>query len=154
MDLINNDLRIQQLISADTSAAPSEIYQVFSDGSAEFIYGNELLPTRKRDITFQDLPDSKEHDAFMAGCKNDQFASLYTVGEKSQLFTFVWSPDVARSVSYSHISEELQVLCIHDSVLDPDEVLKRTTVIVKRDDSTAFPVLQSWLNAHVQARTY
>ncbi|WP_283428089.1 PAS domain-containing sensor histidine kinase [Shimia sagamensis] len=145
--------KIEQLVEADISAAPSQIYTVMNDGSLRLVYG-QATSLQKLTLPLQVLRAPQEKQmSFLLGCHEGQFMSLFAPGRGTDLLAFIWQAETTKSISYSQHAAESEIKCVSGSFEELNENSSDSSVVVLRDTDPSTPALQSWLGASVQAQT-
>lgn len=145
--------KIEQLVEADTSAAPSHVYTVMNDGSLRLIYG-QATSLQELTLPVQVLRDTQEKQmSFLLGCHEGQFMSLFAPGRGGNLLAFIWQAETAKSISYSQHATASEIKCVSGSFEELNGNSSDISVVVLRDTDPSIPALRSWLGASVQAQT-
>lgn len=151
---VSDDLKqIEQLVEADTSASPSQIYSVKNDGSLQLVYG-QAANLQKLALPVQILWDTQEKQmSFLLGCHEGNFMSLFAPASGTDLLAFIWRAETAKSISYSQHTARSDFKCVSGSPEEPNGSSDETSVAVLRGTDPTVSTLRSWLEAAVQAQT-
>ncbi len=151
---VSDDLKqIEQLVEADTTASPSQIYSVKNDGSLQLVYG-QAANLQKLALPVQILWDTQEKQmSFLLGCHEGNFMSLFAPASGTDLLAFIWRAETAKSISYSQHTARSDFKCVSGSPEEPNGSSDETSVAVLRGTDPTVSTLRSWLEAAVQAQT-
>ncbi len=151
---VSDDLKqIEQLVEADTSASPSQIYSVKNDGSLQLVYG-QAANLQKLALPVQILWDTQEKQmSFLLGCHEGNFMSLFAPASGTDLLAFIWRAETAKSISYSQHTARSDFKCVSGSSEEPNVSSEDTSVEVVRGTDPTDSTMRSWLGGVVQAQT-
>ncbi len=145
--------KIQKLMAADTSGAPSQAFRVMEDGGLQMLFGpgTSLQPSER--VALNLVETSVSPMGYLLGCHDGDFISLYTAGPKTDSFVFVWSDQSVTSALHSRQPDQTLVKCMHEATEELKEKTDTTSVDLVRDTDRSVTELRSWLDSTVQSRT-
>lgn len=152
LKLEQNNPEIQQLIQADTSAAPTQIYVLSDDNTWLLLYGPPLTRIRIEDQANEIKNAEFSEKGHLLGCQSGYFTSHYSTLNNATSFVFTWSPDTILSSFDMWYTPGRQIGCLPGTAANLQGA-QHTSAALIRDQSLSNDALNSWLMASVVART-